>query len=154
MIRAFADKQELLAACLDTAFDPVDSVATLRQIPRELPVADRLVQATGTVAEHWDRAISVGHAVRTACTGPPKSGSHGGPGAAMRKLINALADLLVPDATALRLSPERTAQLFLLAVTRDRMLRLRRGGLGASALGDTEELVDVLLHGALRGEHG
>ena len=72
----------------------------------------------------------------------------------MRELISALADLLAPDATALRLSPERTAQLFLLTVTSDRMLRLRMGGLGALALGDTRELVDVFLHGALRGEHG
>jgi hypothetical protein len=72
----------------------------------------------------------------------------------MRELISALADLLAPDATALRLSPERTAQLFLLTVTSDRMLRLRMGGLGGPALGDTGELVDVFLHGALRGEHG
>ena len=72
----------------------------------------------------------------------------------MRKLISALADLLASDAAVLRLSPERTAQLFLFAVTSDRMLRLRMGRLGAPALGDTEELVDVFLHGALRGEHG
>ncbi|MGH3989046.1 MAG: TetR/AcrR family transcriptional regulator [Pseudonocardiaceae bacterium] len=152
VFRAFADKQELLAACLDAAFDPADPVATLRQIPRDLPVADRLLRATATVAEHWDRAISVGHAIRTACTGPPKPGSSSGPGKAMRELITALAELLGPDATTLRLSPERTAQLFLLAVTSDRILRLRMGGLGAPAL-DTEELVEVFLHGALRGEH-
>ncbi|MGH3962303.1 MAG: TetR/AcrR family transcriptional regulator [Pseudonocardiaceae bacterium] len=151
VFRAFADKQELLTACLDAAFDPADPVATLRQIPRDLPVADRLLRATATVAEHWDRAISVGHAIRTACTGPPKPGSPSGPGKAMRELITALAELLDPDATTLRLSPERTAQLFLLAVTSDRMLRLRMGGLGAPAL-DTEELVEVFLHGALRGE--
>ena len=154
VFRVFADKQELLAACLDAAFDPADPVATLRQIPRHLPVRDRLLQATGTVAEHWDRALSVGHAVHAACTGPPRAGSPSSPGAAMRELISALADLLAPDATALRLSPDRTAQLFLLTVTSDRMLRLRMGGLGAPALGDTEELVDVFLHGALRGEHG
>ena len=71
----------------------------------------------------------------------------------MRELVSALADLLAPDATALRLSPERTARLFLLTVTSDRMLRLRMGGLGAHAL-DTGELVDVFLHGALRGERG
>jgi AcrR family transcriptional regulator len=154
VFRAFADKQELLTACLDTAFDPADPVAALRQIQRELPVADRLLRATATVSEHWDRAMSVGFAVRTACTGPPKPGSPSGLDEAMRKLINALADLLASDAAVLRLSPERTAQLFLLAVTSDRMLRLRMGRLGTPALGDTEELVDVFLHGALRGEHG
>lgn len=150
LFRAFADKQELLAACLDAAFDPADPVATLRQIPRELPVRDRLLRATAAVAEHWDRAMSVGHAVRTGCTGPPKPGSSHGPGEAMRELISALADLLASDAAVLRLGPERTAQLFLLAVTSDRMLRLRMGGLSAPAL-DTEELVEVFLHGAVRG---
>jgi AcrR family transcriptional regulator len=152
VFRAFADKQELLSACLDAAFDPADPVATLRQIPRELPVADRLLRATATVAEHWDRAISVGQAVRTTCTGPPKPESTSGPSKAMRELISALADLLCPDAAVLRLSPERTAQLFLLAVTSDRILRLRLGGLSASAL-DPKELVEVFLHGALRGEY-
>lgn len=154
VFRVFADKQELLTACLDAAFNPADPVATLGQIPRELPVRDRLLRATTTVAEHWDQAISVGHAVRTACTGPAKSGPPSAPGQAIRELISALADLLAPDATALRLSPERTAQLFLLVVTSDRMLRLRMGGLGGPTLVDTEELVEVFLHGALRGEPG
>jgi AcrR family transcriptional regulator len=153
VFRAFADKQELLSACLDAAFDPAGAVAALRQIPRELPVRDRLLRATASVAEHWDRAISVGHAVRTACTGPFKSGSSGGPGEAMRELISALAGVLAPDAATLRLSPERSAQIYLLAVTGDRMLRLRMAALGAPGPGDLEELIEIFLHGALRGEH-
>ncbi len=158
VFRVFADKQELLAACLDAAFDPAGPVATLRQIPRELPVRDRLLRATATVAEHWDRAIAVGHAVRTSCTGPPepgspKPGSPSGQGQAMRELISALADLLGPDAANLRLSPERSAQIYLLAVTSDRMLRLRMAALGAPGPGDLEELIEIFLHGALREEH-
>ncbi|MGH3873053.1 MAG: TetR/AcrR family transcriptional regulator [Pseudonocardiaceae bacterium] len=153
VFRAFADKQELLAACLDAAFDPADPVAALRQIPRELPVADRLLQATATVAEHWDRAISVGHAVRTSCTGPPEPGSPSGPGHAMRELISALADVLAPDAANLRRSPERSAQIYLLAVVGDRVLRLRMAALGAPGPGDLEELIEIFLHGALREEH-
>lgn len=153
VFRVFADKQELLAACLDAAFDPAGPVATLQQIPRELPVGDRLLRASAAVAEHWDRAISVGHAVRAACAGLPKPGSPSGPGKAVRELISALTDLLAPDAGTLRLRPERIAQLFLLTVTSDRMLRLRMGGLDAPALSDPGELVDVFLHGALRGDH-
>ncbi|MGH3897371.1 MAG: TetR/AcrR family transcriptional regulator [Pseudonocardiaceae bacterium] len=153
VFRVFADKQELFSACLDAAFDPAGPVAALRQIPRELPVADRLLQATATVAEHWDQAISVGHAVRTSCTGPPSPGSPSGPGRAIGELISALADLLAPDAARLRLSPERSAQIYLLAVTGDRMLRLRMVALGAPGPGDLEELIEIFLHGALRGEH-
>ena len=153
VFRAFTDKQELLTACLDAAFDPADPVATLRQIPRELPIRDRLLRATETVAEHWDRAISVGHAVRTSCTGTAKPGSPSSPGQAICELISALADLLAPDAANLRLSPERSAQIYLLAVTGDRMLRLRMAALREPGPGDLEELIEIFLHGALRGEH-
>lgn len=150
VFRVFTDKQELLTACLDAAFDPAGPVATLRQIPRELPLCDRLLRAAATVAEYWDRAIAVGHAVRTSCAQP---GSHGGPGHAMRELIGAFAELLAPDAANLRLSPERSAQIYLLAVTSDRMLRLRMVALGEPGPGDLEELIEVFLHGALREEN-
>ncbi|MGH3886138.1 MAG: hypothetical protein ACRDSZ_06110 [Pseudonocardiaceae bacterium] len=71
----------------------------------------------------------------------------------MRELISALADVLAPDAANLRLSPERSAQIYLLAVTSERMLRSRMAALGAPGPGDLEELIEIFLHGALRGEH-
>lgn len=158
VFRAFTDKQELLAACLAAAFDPADPIAAVREIPRELPVAQRLLRASAAVAEHWDRAMQVAHAVRSAYSSPPgkppTAGHHGAtdPGEKMRALSCALADLLAPDAANLRLSPERTARMYLLAVTSDQMLRLRMTGLGAPGPGDIEELIEVFLHGALRGE--
>jgi len=159
VFRAFADKQELLWACLHAAFDPGGPVAALAEIPRELPMRERLLRASATVAEHWDRAMQVGQAVRTGCAGPPGGtwgppggAAPGGPAEAMRALHAALADLLAPDADRLRLSPERTAQLFLLAVTSDRMLRMRMAALGAESPGDTEELIEVFLYGALGEE--
>ncbi len=156
VFRAFADKQELLWACLHAAFDPGRPVAALAEIPRELPIRERLLRASATVAEHWDRAMQVGQAVRSGCPGPP-GGAWGpsggvassGPADAMRALHAALADLLAPDAERLRLSPERTAQLFLLAVTSDRMLRMRMAALGAESPGGIEELIEVFLYGAL-----
>lgn len=72
----------------------------------------------------------------------------------MRELINALTDLVAPDATHLRLSPARRgARIYLLAVTGDRMLRLRRAALGTPGSGDLEEVIEIFLHGALRGKH-
>ena len=53
----------------------------------------------------------------------------------------------------MRLSPERTAQIYLLAVTGDRMLRSWMAALGAPSPGDTQELIEIFLHGALRGVH-
>lgn len=166
VFRAFADKQELLGACLHAAFDPADPIAAVREIPRDLPLAQRLLRASAAVAGHWDRAMQVAHAVRSACSAPgpikPPAAGHpssdhrsaADPGEKMRALAGALADLLAPDAANLRLSPERTAQIYLLAVTSDQMLRSRMAALGAPGPGDTEELIEVFLHGALRGEPG
>jgi len=155
VFRAFTDKQELLGACLHAAFDPADPIAAVREIPRDLPVAQRLLRASAAVAEHWDRAMQVAHAVRAGCHGSPDTAGHrasGDPGEKMRALSAALADLLAPDAANLRLSPARTARMYLLAVTSDQMLRSRMAGLDAPGPGDIEELIDVFLHGALRGE--
>lgn len=156
VFRAFTDKQELLGACLHAAFDPADPIAAVREIPRELPVAQRLLRASAAVAEHWDRAMQVAHAVRAHCSGPPDPRHRGlvDPGEKMRALSAALADLLAPDAAKLRLSPERTAQIYLLAVTSGQMLRSRMAALGAPDPGDADELIEVFLHGALRGEPG
>jgi AcrR family transcriptional regulator len=153
VFRAFADKQELLEACLQAACDHTGVTGAIREIPLTLPIRERLLRATATVAEHWDRAVSVGQAVRTSCHDPSRPGPPGAPGAAMRQVTSAVADLLAPDAAALRLSPERTARIYLLTVTSDRMLQSRMAALEGSGPGDTEELIEVFLHGALRGEH-
>lgn len=155
VFRAFTDKQELLGACLHAAFDPADPIAEVRKISRDLPVAQRLLRASAAVADHWGRAMQVAHAVRAGCHGPPDTAGHRGsadPGEKMRALSAALADLLTPDAANLRLSPARTARMYLLAVTSDHMLRARMAGLDAPDPGDIEELIEVFLHGALRGE--
>lgn len=154
LFRAFADKNELMWACLHTAFDPAEPIAALSRIPRDQPVDQRLLRASTAVAEHWDRAMQIGHAVRSACPGPSAGARqrHDGTGEKMRALAAAVADLLAPDAARLRLPPDRTAQLFLLAVTSDRLMRVRMAGLGAPEPTDIEELIEVFLHGALRGE--
>lgn len=157
VFRAFADKHELMWACVHAAFDPAEPVAALRRIPRELPLAERLLRASTAVGEHWDRAMQIAQAVRASCSVPPEAlrhGSHGGPGEKLRALSEAVAELLAPDAAALRLSPARTAQVYLLAVTGDRMLRSRMAAFDAAGPGDTEELIQIFLHGALRGEQG
>jgi AcrR family transcriptional regulator len=147
VFRAFADKPELLAACMHTACDPAAAVRVIRLIPAQLPIRDRLLRTTAVVVQHWDRVMAVGQAVRTACSGPPlKPGPPSDVVEAMRALTSALSDLLAPDAAGLRLSPVRTAQLFLFAVTGDRM---RMAALGAGVPADTEELIDVFLYGAL-----
>lgn len=153
VFRAFVDKHELLWACLDAAVDPAQPVAALAEIPRNLPLSERLHRACGAVAEHWDRAMQVGHAVCTACARPPAdAATHRGPqglAEGARALHEALADLLAPDADRLRLGAHRTARLFLVTVMGNEMTRMRLAMLGAETPGDTEDLIDVFLHGAV-----
>lgn len=156
VFRAFADKHELMWACVHAAFDPVRPVAALRAIAPELPLAERLLRASAAVGEHWDRAMQIAHAVRSSGSTPPDGLRHhaqADPGEKLRALSDALADVLAPDAARLRLSPQRTARFYLLAVTGDRMLRSRMAALGAPGPADLSELIDIFLHGALRGEH-
>lgn len=156
VFRVFADKQELMRACLHAAFDSAGPVAALDEIPRDLPLAQRLLRASAAVAGHWDRAFQIAQAVRSACPEPPEKARQRGlaqSGEKIRALSAALATVLAPDAENLRLSPERSAEIFLLAVTSDRMMRSRLAVLGAPRPGDTEELIEIFLHGALRGEH-
>lgn len=156
VFRAFADKHELMWACVHAAFDPAAPVAALRSIPLELPIAERLRRASAAVGEHWDRAMQIAHTVRSSCATPAEQlrrHTHADPGEKLRALSDALADVLAPDAARLRLSPQRTARHYLLAVTGDRMLRSRMAALGAPGPSDLSELIDIFLHGALRGEH-
>jgi AcrR family transcriptional regulator len=156
VFRVFADKQELMWACLHAAFDSAGPVATLDQIPRDLPLAQRLLRASAAVADHWDRAFQIAQSVRSACPEPPEEARQRGlaqSGEKIRALSASLAAVLAPDVEQLRLSPERSAEIFLLAVTSDRMMRSRLAVLGAPRAGDVEELIEIFLHGALRGEH-
>lgn len=154
VFRVFADKNELLWACMQAAFDPAAPIAALSEIPRDLPLDQRLLRASAAVAEHWDRAMRIGHAVRSASPVPPESALQrpSATGDKMRALAAAVADLLAPDAARFRLGPERAAQLFLLTVTSDRLVRTRMAGLDAPGPADTAELIEFFLHGALRGE--
>jgi AcrR family transcriptional regulator len=156
VFRAFPDKPALLWACLQTVFDPTEAVGRLAAIAPGLPLRDRLDLAAEAMAEHWERAMAVGHAVRGAgCVHPPGERPGSPPvdrGEVVRVLHRALAELLRPDAGALRLPVERAAQLFLGLITSDRMGARVLGGT-APAPADRGELIDLFLHGALaKGE--
>lgn len=155
VFRAFADKQELLFACLDAAFDPAEPIARLRAIPAGLPIEQRLLRASAVVSAHWERAVHVAHAVRSTCQVPPgphRPGEQRHPGRKIGELAGAIAELLEPEAHRLRLSPQRCAQIFLITVTSDRMVRVRMNALGDPGDNHVADLIEVFLHGALKGD--
>ncbi|MEW2419335.1 TetR/AcrR family transcriptional regulator [Streptomyces nigra] len=145
IFRVFADKDELIQACVAEALSPDHAIRELDAIDLAQPLPDRLAEAAEALQAHMARmgAVmgSLGH----------RGGKHPGTvrGAdrqeSTARLRAALADLLEPDRAALRRPPEQIAALFF-------------GLLFTQPRTDDEpdltpaELVDVFLHGAVSSE--
>ncbi|MDQ0913448.1 AcrR family transcriptional regulator [Streptomyces canus] len=142
IFRVFADKDELLRACMAEALSPEHAIRELDAIDVSQPLPDRLAEAAEALQAHLSRmgaiAGSLGHG------GGKHPGTVRGAGRteSTTRIRAALADLLEPDRAALRRSPEQIAALFF-------------GLLFTQPRTDDEpdltpqELVEVFLHGAL-----
>ncbi|MEE1736124.1 TetR/AcrR family transcriptional regulator [Streptomyces sp. BE147] len=144
IFRVFADKDELLQACIAEALSPEHAVRELDAIDVSLPLPDRLAEAAEALQAHMSRmgAIlgSLGH------RGGKHPGTVRGAGRdeSTTRIRAALAELLEPDKAALRRPPEQIAALFFgLLFTQPRTE-------GEPDL-TPRELVEVFLHGALSG---
>ncbi|MEU3486601.1 TetR/AcrR family transcriptional regulator [Streptomyces massasporeus] len=147
IFRVFADKDELLQACVAKALSPEHAVRELDAIDVSQPLPDRLAEAAEALQAHLSRmgAIlgSLGHG------GGKHPGTVRGAGRAesTTRIRAALVELLEPDRAALRRPPEQIAALFFgLLFTQPRTedepdLTPR-------------ELADIFLHGALSGSAG
>lgn len=142
IFRVFADKDELLQACVAEALSPEHAVRELDAIDVSQPLPDRLAEAAEALQAHMSRmgAIigSLGH------RGGKHPGTVRGAGReeSTARIRTALTDLLEPERATLRRPPEQIAALFF-------------GLLFVQPRTDDEpdmtpaELVDVFLHGAL-----
>ncbi|KOT40573.1 TetR family transcriptional regulator [Streptomyces caelestis] len=144
IFRVFADKGELLQACVAEALSPEHAVRELDAIDLSQPLPDRLAEAAEALQAHMSRmgAIigSLGH------HGGKHPGTVRGAGRdeSTTRIRAALAELLEPDRSALRRSPEQIAALFFgLLFTQPRTQ-------DEPDL-TPQELVEVFLHGALPG---
>jgi AcrR family transcriptional regulator len=146
LFRAFRDKQALFNACLRAILDSATEVAQIKRIDRSLPLAERLTEAVGAVADYQNRLWSMVVALRSAGVDPSHDHKQqGGPPRAMIDISAAVADLF--DADRLRVAPDLAARLLLGSVFSN---RLQAEGMGTSGA-DLPELVDLFLHGILRG---
>ena len=144
IFRVFADKDELLQACVAEALSPEHAIRELDAIDVSQPLPDRLAEAAEALQAHLSRmgAIlgSLGH------RGGKHPGTVRGAGRSesTTRIRAALAELLEPDKVALRRPPEQIAALFF-------------GLLFTQPRTDDEpdltphELAEVFLHGALSG---
>ncbi len=141
IFRAFPDKDSLVAAAVEAAFDPAPFEADLSRIPLDAPLRDRLERAVGLLQR---RMSSLAQLMTAAgLTRPPGAAA---PSAQRRPptSVEALARLFEPDAEHLRRSPLESAALLramTFAGTHPMMVE------EPTAPG---EIVDVLLHGVLR----
>ncbi|MFG1955689.1 TetR/AcrR family transcriptional regulator [Micromonospora sp. NPDC048830] len=150
IFRAFADKDELLDACMAAALRNDHVLAELDAVPLDQPLAARLTEAATTLHAYLERMGAVIGAVHAAGRrgerGVPRDRTATGDRAdATEHTRQAVIRLLEPDRAALRLPVENLAVVFL------GMLFGRRG-LGGEI--PTETLVDVFLHGVVDGRAG
>jgi AcrR family transcriptional regulator len=144
IFRVFADKDELLAACMAQAADPAGLLRELACISLEEPLAARLVEALDAMRAHLLRMGAVAGALMASGHRTERPGHQGGRSTgraeSMAMIREALCDLLEPDRDALRLPADLAAETFLSL------------GMAAGRAGDRighAELVDLFLHGAL-----
>jgi AcrR family transcriptional regulator len=135
IFRVFDDKESLIEAAVETAFDPAPADAALREIDRSLDLDERLRLAADViqrrVAEVWQLMAAVG------MTRPPERIAE------RRRPPNteALAELFEPDRAQLRRDPAACAQLF-----RSLVFATSHPALADEAL-PPAEIVSVLLDG-------
>jgi AcrR family transcriptional regulator len=172
IFRAFGDKDALVAACMAEALRPDDTLAHVAGISLDLPLAERLVEASEAMRGYLARMGAIAGALaasgglrhgHAAPGGTPDAGGEGsadaakgpdsgGEGPAERKgsgreasmagTRDVLVGLFEPEQDSLRLAPERLAEAFQFLVM--------AAGRGSSPL-TSAELVDLFLHGALTG---
>ncbi|WP_328778045.1 TetR/AcrR family transcriptional regulator [Streptomyces canus] len=142
IFRVFADKDELLQACIAEALSPEHAVRELDAIDVSQPLPDRLAEAAEALQAHMSRmgAIlgSLGH------RGGKHPGTVRGAGRdeSTARIRAALVELLEPDKAALRRPPEQIAALFFgLLFTQPRTEN--------EPDLTPQELVEFFLHGAL-----
>lgn len=142
VFRVFADKDELLDACMIEAMRPDHAVTEIASIPLDQPLADRLTEAADALSAHLARMGAVAGALHSSGHrgGERAAGARPQPGsreASMELIGDAIADLFESDEATLRLPAAQVSKVFL------GLLFAR------SAVLSTSQLVEVFLHGAI-----
>ncbi|KOG38335.1 TetR/AcrR family transcriptional regulator [Streptomyces decoyicus] len=169
IFRAFKDKDELLDACVAEAVGTDHVLRELASISLDEPLAVRLTEAAEALRAHLERLGTVVGALHASGhrrgrepgagprdgDGPPRDGDgprregdgppRDGRAESVTVLRNAVVELIEPDRAAFRLSPEKVASAFLGLL----FTRLQTPVAEADAPLTPDELIDVLLHGAL-----
>ncbi|MEU1003076.1 TetR/AcrR family transcriptional regulator [Streptomyces tibetensis] len=144
IFRVFADKDELLQACIAEALSPEHAVRELDSIDTSQPLAERLAEAADALQAHMARMGAVMGSLGHGGGKHPGTVRGAGRTESTARIRAALVDLLEPDRAALRRPPEQIAALFF------GLLFIQPRTEDEPDL-TPQELVEVFLHGALSG---
>lgn len=147
IFRVFANKEELLDACVAEAVQPDHAIRELRAVSLELALAQRLAEAAEALQAHLARMGAVAGALHA--SGYRRRGAEGeeqvrgaGRDEALAGIRAAVAELLEPERETLRLPAEQIAGLFL-------GLLFAQPRVDGEPQVEVRELVAVFLYGAL-----
>lgn len=143
IFRVFATKDDLVDEAVHSVLDPTDYIAALAALPRTGSLRERLLAYVELVQARFARVFAVMAAVGMA--GPPDVKR--GPQEWQREAAEAASGVIGADAARLRIDAETFAhylRIVTFAGTHPHISRSHR----LSA----EEIVDLLLHGALRAD--
>ena len=135
----FPDKQSLVHAAVEAAFDPEPVVQRLKALTPDQCLERRLVAAVEILQERLQKVHHLVMAFRLFEAPEERAKVHPPSNAA---IIDALADVIRPDADRLRKTPEECARLLRIAVFAGSHPRITDDN-PLSA----KEIVDLLLHG-------
>ncbi|MFI5607612.1 TetR/AcrR family transcriptional regulator [Amycolatopsis sp. NPDC051903] len=147
IFRVFQDKDELFDACVEAALDPGEALEMIGEIPAELPLERRLLEAVEALTAHLQRmgavmAATLKGRLRAEEARSRKSVSGDSRRESFDAMQRAIRELFVPDADRLRLPVDKAASLFLT------MLFAQSRPVPGSP--EPAEMIDVFLHGAVR----
>jgi AcrR family transcriptional regulator len=148
IFRVFKDKDELVSAVMERAFDTGRLERQLAEIDPLLPLEERVLQATRLLQRRLEGVWQLMAAMRMGAPPQPRPGSHGhphGPAAHAERDARVLVHLttvFAPDTDHISCTPEQAGRLLRL-ITFSGSHPLISHGQPLTA----EEIVDLLLHG-------
>ncbi|HYU84733.1 MAG TPA: TetR/AcrR family transcriptional regulator [Kribbellaceae bacterium] len=143
IFRVFPNKEALLAATLEYAFDPAEPLQRLAEIDRRLPLRERLVCATTLFQERFRNVFQLLMMLRM--DRPPDELPKRRPDSRNAEVMEAIVDLIGDDRDQLTVTPEQLGRLLRLLTFSGSHTLIADGNLLTP-----EEIVGVLLDGTLK----
>lgn len=143
IFRVFPSKDELFTCALEQAFDPAPLIAALEAIDPGAPLRDRMLAIVETFQTRFRSVFELMTVMGVAQ--PPLSRKQQGE---WREQVNAITTALIaPDADRFRMEPAEVVRIGRLLTFSGSHPHITEG-----RLLPPEVIVDVVLHGTLRGE--